>query len=305
MGQKRWMEFLKDYDFQLMYHLGKTNVVGAEKAKGFSLRADRVLRYKDKMCISQDQELERLVEYTPKDDKDVSRSQEDILVVRHEEGSNRVCGSMSDLSEGEGGTPKAKRAITVAGGPLVEMGQHLYRLRCKPATDNKGLEKCSDFFPINIKYLFEKLINIHKGNGQYKKDEICQENLRQYEDHSKKSLEFEEGNHMFLRVMLVTRVENSPKFLRYQILSRVGPISYQIALPPLFSSIYNVFHVSQLRKYIRDPTHVIELYLLQIREYLTYKAQSAKIMDQRLKQLRGKDISLVQMVWNEATRDST
>ena len=27
MRQRRWIEFLKDYDFQLIYHLGKENVV--------------------------------------------------------------------------------------------------------------------------------------------------------------------------------------------------------------------------------------------------------------------------------------
>jgi len=28
MRQRRWIEFLKDYDFQLIYHPGKENVVG-------------------------------------------------------------------------------------------------------------------------------------------------------------------------------------------------------------------------------------------------------------------------------------
>jgi len=27
MRQRRWMEFLKDYDFELLYHPGKANVV--------------------------------------------------------------------------------------------------------------------------------------------------------------------------------------------------------------------------------------------------------------------------------------
>ena len=27
MRQRRWMEFLKDYDFGLSYHLGKANIV--------------------------------------------------------------------------------------------------------------------------------------------------------------------------------------------------------------------------------------------------------------------------------------
>jgi len=27
MRQRKWMEYLKDYDFKLLYHLGKANVV--------------------------------------------------------------------------------------------------------------------------------------------------------------------------------------------------------------------------------------------------------------------------------------
>ena len=39
-----------------------------------------------------------------------------------------------------------------------------------------------------------------------------------------------------------------PKYLGpYQILKKVGPIAYQIALPPSLSNLHPVFHVSQLR----------------------------------------------------------
>ena len=37
MRQRRWMEFLKDYDFTLHYHLGKANVVAdalSRKSRG-------------------------------------------------------------------------------------------------------------------------------------------------------------------------------------------------------------------------------------------------------------------------------
>ena len=37
MRQRRWMEFLEDYDFILHYHLGKANVVAdslSRKSKG-------------------------------------------------------------------------------------------------------------------------------------------------------------------------------------------------------------------------------------------------------------------------------
>ncbi|MCI65449.1 retrotransposon gag protein, partial [Trifolium medium] len=44
----------------------------------------------------------------------------------------------------------------------------------------------------------------------------------------------------------------------YQILGRIGRVAYRIALPPSLSNLHHVFHVSQLRKYIADSSHVIE-----------------------------------------------
>ena len=37
MRQRRWIEFLKDYDFTLKYHLGKANVVAGALNKKYSL----------------------------------------------------------------------------------------------------------------------------------------------------------------------------------------------------------------------------------------------------------------------------
>ena len=46
----------------------------------------------------------------------------------------------------------------------------------------------------------------------------------------------------------------SPKFIApFQILEKVGPVAYRVALPPSLSSLQNDYHVSQLRKYILDP----------------------------------------------------
>ncbi|WVZ08038.1 hypothetical protein V8G54_021384 [Vigna mungo] len=47
-----------------------------------------------------------------------------------------------------------------------------------------------------------------------------------------------------------------PKFLElYKIIKRIGPVSYEIELPPSLTNIHNVFHVSQLRKYVSSPEH--------------------------------------------------
>ena len=85
---------------------------------------------------------------------------------------------------------------------------------------------------------------------------------KSYQDKRRKDLEFEVGDHVFLRVTPWTGVGRAlksrkltPRFIGpFQILKKVGPMAYQIALPPSLSNLHNVFHVSQLHKYIRDPS---------------------------------------------------
>ena len=44
----------------------------------------------------------------------------------------------------------------------------------------------------------------------------------------------------------------------FEILERVGIVAYQLMLPPSLSGVHEVFHVSMLRKYTPDPTHVVD-----------------------------------------------
>jgi len=66
-----------------------------------------------------------------------------------------------------------------------------------------------------------------------------------------------------------------------------------------------VFHVSQLRKYVTDPSHVLEMEDLHIRGDLTVEVQLVGLGDVQMRQLRGKTISLVQVVWDKRTGDFT
>ncbi|XP_027337065.1 uncharacterized protein LOC113850702 [Abrus precatorius] len=52
------------------------------------------------------------------------------------------------------------------------------------------------------------------------------------------------------------------------------------------------------RKYISNPSHVIELDPIQVQENLSYDIFLVEIVDHRVKQVRGKDISLVKVIWN-------
>ena len=59
--------------------------------------------------------------------------------------------------------------------------------------------------------------------------------------------------------------------------------------------------MSQLHKYIHDPSHVIEMDDIQVKENLTYETLPLRIEDRRTKHIRGKEISLVKVIWGGAS----
>ncbi|XP_039686414.1 uncharacterized protein, partial [Medicago truncatula] len=121
-----------------------------------------------------------------------------------------------------------------------------------------------------------------------------------------------QGDHVFLRVTPMTGVGRAlkskkftPKFIGpYQISERVGTVAYRVGLPPHLSNLHDVFHVSQLRKYVPDPSHVIQSDDVQVRDNLTVETLPVRIDDRKVKTLRGKEIPLVRVVWSGATGES-
>nr|GFA85058.1 putative reverse transcriptase domain-containing protein [Tanacetum cinerariifolium] len=91
---------------------------------------------------------------------------------------------------------------------------------------------------------------------------------KSYADKHRISLEFQPGDHVFLKVLPARGVirfgikgKLSPRFIGpFEILDRVGEVSYRLALPPQLSHVHDVFHVSLLRGYKYHPLHVITLF---------------------------------------------
>ncbi|KAL0539443.1 hypothetical protein IC582_023655 [Cucumis melo] len=94
----------------------------------------------------------------------------------------------------------------------------------------------------------------------------AQSRQKSYADVRRKDLEFEVGDMVFLKVApmkgvlrFVKKGKLSPRFVGpFEILERIGPVAYRLALPPSFSAVHDVFHVSMLRRYVADPTHVVD-----------------------------------------------
>ena len=62
--------------------------------------------------------------------------------------------------------------------------------------------------------------------------------------------------------------------------------------------------MSQLRKYVADPSHVIPRDDVQVRDNLTIETLPLRIEYREVKKLRGKDIPLVKFVWGGVTSES-
>ena len=62
-----------------------------------------------------------------------------------------------------------------------------------------------------------------------------------------------------------------------------------------------MFHVSMLRKYISDLSHVLQPQTVEISEDLTYEEYLVAIVDRQIRQLRTKEISMVKVLWSNHT----
>ena len=80
------------------------------------------------------------------------------------------------------------------------------------------------------------------------------------------------------------------------ILERIGMVANRLALPPNMSQVHPVFHFSMLRKYISDPSHVLQPQSVEVNEDLTYEEEPIAMMDYQVHQLRSKIIPMARVL---------
>nr|GEV86696.1 putative reverse transcriptase domain-containing protein [Tanacetum cinerariifolium] len=92
----------------------------------------------------------------------------------------------------------------------------------------------------------------------------------------------------------------------FEILDRVGKVSYRLALPPQLSHVHNVFPVSLLRGYKYHPLQVVSYLLDQIHEDLSLVEEPEQILDRQERVMRNKTIPFVKIIWkNHPEREAT
>ena len=91
----------------------------------------------------------------------------------------------------------------------------------------------------------------------------------------------------------------SPWFIGpFEILQRVGECAYRINLPPTLSRVHDVFHVSMLRKYISDPSRVLDHSQLDLDDHLIVEEQPVHILDCKERVPQSRSIPFVKVMWS-------
>ena len=119
-----------------------------------------------------------------------------------------------------------------------------------------------------------------------------------------KDLEFEVEDQVFLKlsprkgvVRFRKQGKLNPRYIGpFEIVDGIGPVAYRLDLPEEFSRVHNVFHISMLRKYIPDSSHVLETPEIELRDDLSYEEQPVQILGREEKEICNKTVSLVKVL---------
>ncbi|EOY26510.1 DNA/RNA polymerases superfamily protein [Theobroma cacao] len=124
-----------------------------------------------------------------------------------------------------------------------------------------------------------KLVNVELIDLTNDKVKVIRERLKtaqdrqkNYSDKRRKDLEFEVDDKVFLKV------------------------------PPWkdLDRIHNVFHISMLKKYVPDPSHILETPPIELHEDLKFEVKPVRILDRKNRVLKNKSIPMVKVLWKNA-----
>ena len=96
------------------------------------------------------------------------------------------------------------------------------------------------------------------------------------------------GEHVFIKVKpkksslkLGSLAKIEPRYCGpFEILSRVGPVAYQLALPPNLK-VHTIFHISVLKRYVHDDTHFINWNDVQVEPKGDFLVEPDYILEKR------------------------
>ncbi|GJS24163.1 putative reverse transcriptase domain-containing protein [Tanacetum coccineum] len=120
---------------------------------------------------------------------------------------------------------------------------------------------------------------------------------KSYADNKRKPLDFEVGDQVLLKVSSwkgVVRFKKkgklAPRYVGpFEILERIGPVAYHLRLPQELSSVHDMFHVSNLKKYLADANLHMPLEEIKVKLEKLKRIETAWLLLPRIYQMHCTD----------------
>jgi hypothetical protein len=90
----------------------------------------------------------------------------------------------------------------------------------------------------------------------------------------------------------------------FHIIGKSGAVAYKIQLPPEMSVIFNVFHVSQLKKCLWVPEERVPLGDIKLESDLTYEEKPVRVIDTRERVTRSRVVKWYKVMWSNQGSES-
>jgi hypothetical protein len=103
---------------------------------------------------------------------------------------------------------------------------------------------------------------------------------------------------------LKVRGKLAPRFIGpFKILEQKGDVTYQLKLPRQLWVVHDVFHVSQLKKFLQIPEEQASLEDFVMSEDLTYQEYPVKLLEISKRVTRNKKIRMCKVQWTHHTEE--
>jgi hypothetical protein len=142
----------------------------------------------------------------------------------------------------------------------------------------------------------------------------AQARQKSYADKRRKPIEFEVGDHVYLKVSPMRGVKHfrikrklEPRYVGpYRIIEKSGRVDYKLNLPHELGAIFPVFHVSQLKKCLRLPEERVAVRRIKLKSDLSYEKKHVYVLDTQERVTRSRVVKLYKVVWsNHGECDAT
>jgi hypothetical protein len=125
----------------------------------------------------------------------------------------------------------------------------------------------------------------------------------------RRPLKFKVRDHVYLRVSLMKGVKKFgvkgmlvPRYIGpFPILEMCETMAYKLDLPPPLAGLYNIFHVSLLKKCLKAPTDIVLPEVTPLEADLSYPERPIKVLDQKDHVMRHKTNKFFKVQWSNHT----